>query len=104
MSTCVPARGRGHFRFLGSSRRDCWLFVCFLYVDVVVVTGLLHLLLRCSSVDNATVRIFVRIFILLLALGYELLVSYTSTKHAIVFLLESIYSSLNCYLFPTIVM
>jgi hypothetical protein len=85
MSTRVPTRGRGRVKFLGSSRRDCWLFVCFLYADVVVLTGLLRLLLRCSSADNATVRMFVRIFILLLALGYELLVSYTFMKHAIVF-------------------
>lgn len=58
--------------------------VCFLYADVVVLTGLLRLLLRCSNTDNPTVRMLMCIFILLLALVFKLLVSYTYTKYSTV--------------------
>jgi uncharacterized membrane protein YjdF len=60
------------------------LFVCFLYTDVIVLAGLARLLLRRSSTDNPTIRMFMRIFILSLALVYELLMSYTYTKHVVV--------------------
>jgi hypothetical protein len=80
----VSLHGVGSYQVFGKRHHDCSLFVCFLYADVVVLADLLRLLLHCSSTDNLTVRMLTRIFILSLALVFELLVSYTYMKHVVV--------------------
>jgi hypothetical protein len=55
----VSLHGVGAVLGFWKRHHECSLFVCLLYVDVVVLVGLLHLLLRRSSTNNPTVRMYI---------------------------------------------
>jgi hypothetical protein len=58
----VSLQGYRSYQVFGKCCRDCSLFICFLYANIMVLVGVLCLLLRCSSADNPTVRIYTYIF------------------------------------------
>jgi hypothetical protein len=55
----VSLHGVGAVLGFWKRHHKCSLFVCLLYVDIVVLVGLLRLLLRRSSANNPTVIMYI---------------------------------------------